>query len=57
VNSHFVSVVQSAMRAVALCPACGRRIAPQEGVRVRGERYHRECAYYSRSRAEASDER
>jgi hypothetical protein len=48
VNSHFVSVVQSAMRAVATCAACGRRIVREEGVRVGGERYHRECAYYSR---------
>ena len=56
-NSHFVNVVQSAMRAVAVCPACGRRILREQGVRVRGERYHRECAYAARPRAEAVDER
>jgi hypothetical protein len=46
VNPNFVSIVQSAMRTLAACPACGRRITREEGVRVRGERYHRACAYY-----------
>jgi hypothetical protein len=57
VNTHFVSIVQSAMRATAVCPACGRRIDREEGIRLRGERYHRLCAYYPASREEASDER
>jgi predicted RNA-binding Zn-ribbon protein involved in translation (DUF1610 family) len=50
VNSNFVSIVQSAMRTLAVCPACGRRITREEGVRLRGERYHRACAYYQGGR-------
>ena len=45
-NSHFLNIVQAAMRAVAACPACGRRILGEDGVRVGGERYHRACAQY-----------
>ena len=45
-NPNFVSIVQSAMRTLAVCPACGRRIVREEGVRLRGERYHRACAHY-----------
>jgi predicted RNA-binding Zn-ribbon protein involved in translation (DUF1610 family) len=57
VNTHFLDVVQSAMRAIAACPACGRRITREEGVRLRGERYHRSCAYYSAARGESKDGR
>jgi predicted RNA-binding Zn-ribbon protein involved in translation (DUF1610 family) len=46
VNQSFVSIVQSAMRTVAACPACGRRIVREDGVRYRGERYHRTCVHY-----------
>ena len=53
-NPNFVSIVQSAMRTLAVCPACGRRITREEGVRVRGERYHRACAYY---RADVGNDR
>jgi predicted RNA-binding Zn-ribbon protein involved in translation (DUF1610 family) len=46
VNKGFVRVVQSAMRSVAVCPACGRRIVREEGVRYRGKRHHRACVRY-----------
>jgi predicted RNA-binding Zn-ribbon protein involved in translation (DUF1610 family) len=46
VDSKFVNVVQSALRTLAVCPACGRRIDREEGVRLHGERYHRGCVYY-----------
>jgi predicted RNA-binding Zn-ribbon protein involved in translation (DUF1610 family) len=47
VNTRFVNIVQSAMRAVAVCPVCGRRIAREDSVRLGGERYHRNCAHYT----------
>jgi predicted RNA-binding Zn-ribbon protein involved in translation (DUF1610 family) len=54
-NSNFVYVVQSALRTIAVCPACGNRIGREDGVRVRGERYHRHCAYYARAAGRRRD--
>jgi hypothetical protein len=55
-DSRFINVVQSAMRAAAVCPACGKSFEREEGIRLRGERYHRLCAYYPAPRKEAPDE-